>query len=194
MTLKNATPGVWSTHVAVLSLATLTALASSCARNAQQDDTTANQSTSGDTTSQADTGGGDDDDDGSLADVVGRGAGEGECELAPVYFAYDQSELDSSARAQLVSNARCIESTRPSRVAVVGMTDARGTTEYNLSLGDRRAHVAAAFVVAQGVSSSLLEVRSVGEEFATGTEETSWVRDRRAEFQIDPLRPSIPNR
>jgi peptidoglycan-associated lipoprotein len=181
MKLNNAISRVWSPPVTLLSLVMLATLVSGCARKAQQDDTTSNQTTGDDTTSQSDTVAGDD----SLEEGAHSAANGGRCELQPVFFAYDQAALDSDARAQLVSNARCINSTSPARVAVEGMTDDRGTTEYNLSLGDRRAHVAAAFVVAQGVSSSVLRIRSVGEELATGNDERTWARDRRAEFNIE---------
>src|SRR5690349_8069278 len=65
----------------------------------------------------------------------GGETGDAACSVEPVYFAYDSSELDGSARNALESDARCLVSRRHG-ARVVGMTDPRGTEEYNLALGD----------------------------------------------------------
>ena len=61
------------------------------------------------------------------------------------------------------------------------MTDPRGTEEYNLALGDRRARMAANYLIALGARADRVDVRSVGEEQASGTDEAGWARDRRAD-------------
>jgi peptidoglycan-associated lipoprotein len=61
------------------------------------------------------------------------------------------------------------------------MTDPRGTEEYNLALGERRAQAVTRYLSALGVESSL-KARSVGEEMAAGDEDQGWARDRRAEL------------
>ena len=120
----------------------------------------------------------------SVASTSAADYGEGSCGLGSAYFAYDRSDLDARARAQLADNAQCILARRPSRVTVRGMADPRGTTEYNLALGDRRARSAASFVETRGVSGDTLQPVTVGEELSTGTDEESWARDRRADFDM----------
>jgi peptidoglycan-associated lipoprotein len=105
----------------------------------------------------------------------------GDCSVAPVYFAYDSSELDARARAALDASARCL-ATRRSGARVTGMTDDRGTEEYNLALGDRRASTTARYLSNLGVDN--VETHSLGEEQARGDEESGWANDRRAEIQI----------
>ena len=65
---------------------------------------------------------------------------------------------------------------------MTGLTDPRGTEEYNLALGDRRAQSAKKYLESLGVDASLT-ASSMGEELATGSEESSWSRDRRVDFQ-----------
>jgi peptidoglycan-associated lipoprotein len=109
-----------------------------------------------------------------------------DCGLNSVYFAYDRSTLDNAAQTRLQSNAACIRARRPSKVAVTGMCDPVGTTEYNFALGDRRAQTAVTYMGALGVDRSVMSPRSVGEEYAEGTNEEGWAQDRRAEFEIEP--------
>lgn len=103
------------------------------------------------------------------------------CTIDPVYFAYDSSTLDSGARDQLSKNASCMKENNVQRMHLTGLTDPRGTEEYNLALGDRRASSAKAYLQSLGVQGEIT-YSSMGEEFATGTDEASWVRDRRVDF------------
>jgi outer membrane protein OmpA-like peptidoglycan-associated protein len=103
------------------------------------------------------------------------------CELAPVYFEVDSSRLSEMARDQLWQNTRCIREQHLARVRLVGMTDPRGTEEYNLALGESRAAAASEFVNAMGMD-ALLVVSTLGEESATGSEEDSWASDRRVDL------------
>lgn len=112
----------------------------------------------------------------------GDTGGGGACNVSPVYFAFDSSDLDSRARSTLEQNARCINE-RDARARVVGMTDPRGTEEYNLALGDRRARAAASYLQNLGVDRGRLQTRSMGEEMASGSDESSWARDRRVDFE-----------
>ena len=75
-------------------------------------------------------------------------------------------------------------SERTLRVRLEGHADERGTREYNLALGERRANAIRAYLVAQGVSRSQIEVISYGEEKpeVMGTGESNWARNRRVEF------------
>lgn len=108
--------------------------------------------------------------------------GEASCSLTPVYFAYDSSELDSSARATMQSNAQCIQQRNIASVSLVGHTDPRGTEEYNLALGERRARAVQSYLQNLGIDASRIHASSMGEEMASGTDEASWARDRRVDF------------
>jgi len=103
------------------------------------------------------------------------------CSLESVYFDFDSSTLDQSSRDKLSTNANCIKSKGLKSVHLTGLTDPRGSEEYNLALGDRRAQQAKKFLESMGVSG--LSASSMGEELATGTDESSWSRDRRVDFQ-----------
>ncbi len=113
----------------------------------------------------------------------GDTGGGGACNVSAVYFAFDSSDLDSRARSTLEQNARCINE-RDARARVVGMTDPRGTEEYNLALGDRRARSVTSYMSNLGVDQGRVNVRSVGEEQARGNDERTWAEDRRADIQL----------
>lgn len=103
------------------------------------------------------------------------------CTIDPVYFAYDSSTLDTGARDQLAKNASCMKQNSVQRMHLVGLTDPRGTEEYNLALGDRRASSARTYLQSLGVQGEIT-YSSMGEELASGTDEASWLRDRRVDF------------
>jgi len=123
-------------------------------------------------------------------------ASEAEAEEAPqpepapaietvFYFDFDRSTLKPDARAALTVHAERIKENR-SRVRVEGHTDERGSREYNMGLGERRAKAVRDFLVLQGVSSSRIEVVSYGEErpVARGSNEEAWSQNRRAELKV----------
>ncbi|MCZ7677244.1 MAG: OmpA family protein [Sandaracinaceae bacterium] len=107
----------------------------------------------------------------------------GPCSLSPVYFGYDSSDLDGAARGAMQSNAQCIQQRDIQSVRLTGHCDPRGTEEYNLALGDRRARAAASYLQNLGVDRGRLQTRSMGEEMASGSDESSWARDRRVDFE-----------
>ena len=103
------------------------------------------------------------------------------CVLETVYFAFDSSELDSSARAAIQSAVECYRNQNPSvRLLITGACDPRGTEEYNVALGERRAKAVRSYMSSLGMTSGQISVTSVGEEMATGTDEAGWARDRNA--------------
>jgi len=104
------------------------------------------------------------------------------CELTSVYFEFDSSSLDQRAKDTLASDHKCAKQRGAAGLRVVGMTDPRGTEEYNLALGDRRARAAARYLNALGGSAP--EATSVGAEMANGADESGWARDRRADLQV----------
>jgi peptidoglycan-associated lipoprotein len=104
------------------------------------------------------------------------------CTLNTVYFGFDSDDLDSSTRDGVATNARCIQQRNISRVHVTGYTDPRGTEEYNLALGDRRARAVMQYMVSLGVDRGAVSASSVGEEMSSGTDEASYRNDRKVTF------------
>lgn len=88
---------------------------------------------------------------------------ETSCSLETIYFSYDSSSLSSTARNTLESNADCIKE-RGGSVKVAGHCDERGSNEYNIALGERRADSAADYLESLGVSSGNISTISYGEE------------------------------
>ncbi|MFH2059486.1 MAG: OmpA family protein [Pseudomonadota bacterium] len=103
-----------------------------------------------------------------------------------ILFAYDSSDLDATAVMLLKEKAAWLTA-NPSAIAIIeGHCDARGTTDYNLALGERRASVAKAYLINLGISESNLETISYGEEQSTGSTEAAYRLDRRAHFVTKP--------
>ncbi|MBD8677877.1 peptidoglycan-associated lipoprotein Pal [Sphingomonas sp. CFBP 13720] len=99
-----------------------------------------------------------------------------------INFGLDQYDIDSSARAVLDSQAQWLARYPNVRVTIEGHCDERGTREYNLALGDRRANAAASYLAARGVSSTRITTISYGKErpLALGSDDGSWAQNRRA--------------
>ena len=99
-----------------------------------------------------------------------------------VLFAYDSYELDAEARAMLMRHAVWLKANPQVRVTLEGHCDERGTREYNLALGDRRANSAKNFLAAQGVDVGRLSTISYGKErpAVSGSDEAAWAQNRRA--------------
>ncbi len=106
--------------------------------------------------------------------------------LRPVFFAYDSSELTPEALATLNETAEFLQRYSTWTVTIEGHTDERGTAEYNLALGERRAMTAQAYLGSLGIPASRLRTVSYGKEFPfePGHEEGAWSRNRRAHFVI----------
>ncbi len=101
-----------------------------------------------------------------------------------VFFAFDQYELDNESMGILSANARAIREAG-TVVLISGHCDERGTLEYNLALGEKRANAVRDYLVSLGVPASRLRVTSYGENrpFATGSNEDAWALNRRAHFE-----------
>lgn len=111
-------------------------------------------------------------------------AGSSIPEMPPIYFAYDSFTLDSVARSTLMGHAAWMNSNSVN-VQVEGHCDERGTTEYNLALGERRAAAVRDFLISQGVSAGRVSTISFGEErpaVSGASNEATWSRNRRADF------------
>jgi peptidoglycan-associated lipoprotein len=105
-----------------------------------------------------------------------------------VYFDFDRSELRPEATEQLARNADWLRG-NPGYVATIeGHCDERGTNEYNLALGERRANAAKSYLVSLGIDGGRLTTISYGEERPVCTESTEscWQRNRRAHFVVSP--------
>ena len=101
-----------------------------------------------------------------------------------IYFAFDQSELRPAAKSDLKFNAEVMRQHPKTRLLVEGHCDERGTNEYNLALGERRARAAKSYLVDLGVSASRIQTASYGEErpMVAGHNEQAWAKNRRDEF------------
>jgi peptidoglycan-associated lipoprotein len=104
--------------------------------------------------------------------------------LGDVFFDYDSATLSEDAQTRLNQNGLWLEKNAAKGVLIEGHCDERGTSEYNLALGDRRATSAKEYLVRFGVAPSRLETVSYGEErpFDSGHNEDSWAKNRRAHF------------
>jgi peptidoglycan-associated lipoprotein len=105
-------------------------------------------------------------------------------QVRDVYFDYDKYDLRSDARALLQENARLLKENPDFRLVLEGHCDERGTEQYNLALGQRRADAVKDYLADLGITGTKLETISYGEErpFATGGNESAWSQNRRVHF------------
>lgn len=99
-----------------------------------------------------------------------------------IHFALDQYDIDAQSRAILDSQAAWLLKYPNRRITIEGHADERGTREYNLALGDRRANAAKNYLAARGIDPSRITTISYGKErpVALGSDEASWAQNRRA--------------
>jgi peptidoglycan-associated lipoprotein len=105
-------------------------------------------------------------------------------ELADVFFDFDRSVIRDEARSRLEANAGLLASQSGEKVLIEGHCDERGTSAYNLVLGERRARAAAQYLRDLGVPSSQIQITSYGKErpFCEEHSEACWQSNRRAHF------------
>ena len=105
---------------------------------------------------------------------------------AAIYFGFDRSELEAEARTTLEAKLPVLLANAGIRIRIAGHTDERGSDEYNLALGQRRAAAAKRFFTQRGIDPARIEIVSFGEERPVCTEsaESCWSRNRRDEFTI----------
>ena len=106
--------------------------------------------------------------------------------LKDIYFRFDQYDLDDQSRGTLRQNARYLQANSGAMIEIQGHCDERGTNNYNIALGERRAHSTKMYLVSQGVSARRIHVISYGEErpFCFDSNNTCWLKNRRAHFRI----------
>lgn len=107
-------------------------------------------------------------------------------ELGDIFFDLDASTIKDEGRTTLTTNANYMKRWTSVRVTVEGHCDERGTAEYNLALGDRRANAVKAYLVSLGVPASSITVVSKGKEapFCTEHNESCWSQNRRGHFVV----------
>ena len=117
---------------------------------------------------------------GSLDEINKKGI------LAPVFFEFDSAEMSSDGQSVLAKNAEMMKQYPTWIVSVEGHCDERGTAEYNLALGERRALSVRQYLVSLGIAAERLRTVSYGKEFPfdPGHGESSWARNRRANFVV----------
>ncbi len=106
--------------------------------------------------------------------------------MLPVYFDFDSSDLRKDQVPRIEANADFLSSQADTNIRIEGNCDPRGTSEYNMALGERRALGAKKYLVNLGISDSRLSTISFGEErlLMHGHDELSWAQNRRADFVI----------
>jgi len=106
--------------------------------------------------------------------------------LEDVYFELDKADLSERALASLQKNAGWMRQWTSTNVMVEGHADSRGTSEYNLALGERRAAAVRDYLVSLGIATSRITIVSKGEEEPTCPDETEacWAQNRRGHFII----------
>ncbi len=128
--------------------------------------------------------------DGSTSGLDGRGTTPMDSATSrfvneDVHFAYDSSALDAEAQAVLKSKAEFLRN-YSGNVTIEGHCDERGTSEYNMALGERRAQSAKKFLMNLGIAGSRLNTVSYGKErpLDPGHDESAWAKNRRAHFEL----------
>jgi len=104
--------------------------------------------------------------------------------LEDAFFDFDAAEIRNDAKDALTNNGRYLQGHGGSNVVIEGHCDERGSVEYNLALGERRARAAKDFLVSYGVPATRLTTISYGKErpFDAGHDESAWAKNRRAHF------------
>jgi len=104
-----------------------------------------------------------------------------------IYFEFDRSEIKAEYEEVIIAHGRYLADNPSARLRAEGHTDERGTREYNLGLGERRAQSVQRMLMLQGAQAEQIQVVSYGEEMpaAYGRDEESWAQNRRVELVYD---------
>lgn len=113
--------------------------------------------------------------------------GRSSAQMQPVYFAFDQASIAGDQIPRLEHNAQYLLTNPTANVVIEGNSDERGTNEYNLALGERRALNAKTYIIELGVDPSRIRTVSYGEErpLFTGLTEYDWSQNRRDDFLVE---------
>jgi len=106
--------------------------------------------------------------------------------LRPVFYSLDSAEVDAEGQRVLQTNADVLRKYSTWQISVEGHCDERGTAEYNLALGERRAVAARNYLVSLGISADRVKTVSYGKEFPfdPGHDEAAWAKNRRSHFVV----------
>ena len=106
--------------------------------------------------------------------------------VRPIYFAFDKSVIRSGDAKILDANATWLKENADQVLLIEGHCDERGTNEYNLALGERRAVATMNYLIKQGIAADRISVISYGEERPTCVQrnEACWAKNRRAQFRV----------
>jgi len=106
--------------------------------------------------------------------------------LKPVFYPLDSSDVDATGQATLQANADVLKKYMSWQITIEGHCDERGTAEYNLALGERRAVSARTYLLSLGVAADRIKTVSYGKEFPfdPGHDESAWSKNRRAHFVV----------
>jgi peptidoglycan-associated lipoprotein len=115
--------------------------------------------------------------------------GLAECSGVRVHFAFNAADIEDGDKPGLERAARCMKAEQALHVTIAGNADERGTEEYNLALGDRRAHAVSDYLQALGASQAQLKTLSYGKEqpLCTEHDEACWARNRRADLAVNTV-------
>jgi peptidoglycan-associated lipoprotein len=110
-----------------------------------------------------------------------------------VHFDYDSSDLSTEDYQTLQAHAQFLIANANSKVALTGHTDERGTREYNMALGERRAKAVQSYLITNGVNPQQLEAVSYGKEAPVnaGHDESAWKENRRVEINYEAVPPLL---
>ena len=116
-----------------------------------------------------------------------RSHGRSSAEMVPVYFAFDSAHIEGDQVPRMEQNAEYLRNNPNTRLVVQGNCDERGTTEYNIALGERRAINARNYLVELGIDTLRLRTVSYGEErpLFLDQDEESWALNRRDDFILE---------
>lgn len=121
------------------------------------------------------------------SDEYKRLRGRSSEQFLPIYFDFDQAAVRPDQFSKLDQNADVLKANPSARIIIEGNCDERGTNEYNLALGERRALNAKTYLIETGVEESRLRTVSYGEErpLFPGSDEDSWAQNRRDDFVLE---------
>jgi peptidoglycan-associated lipoprotein len=122
-----------------------------------------------------------------LADKIAQAIKES---FSDIHFDFDKYSLSSEARDRLKGQSAWLKKNKDYKLVIEGHCDERGTTEYNLALGERRAHEAMKYLVELGVDAKRMRTVSYGKEkpLDPGHNEEAWAKNRRAHFIVTPMK------
>jgi peptidoglycan-associated lipoprotein len=128
----------------------------------------------------------------SSLEALRRGETAGGGPLKDINFAFDKADLSETARALLKANADWLKSNPSARVQIEGHCDERGTADYNMALGAKRAQAAMDYLATLGIAANRLSTVSYGEEIPLCKEHTEdcWAKNRRARFVTSESKPT----